>query len=251
MRLAAVVSRTGRCLCALLDAARATGAEVWVVNEYTHVPVAQAVLPNRALRQAKLLNARYGPFGEMLDTYGSRAFAVCDHQLAHIYVNDLADLSRVRDVVGALPGVARVVAGEARAEFGLHHPRSGDLVALARPDAWFAYPYWLDDRLAPDFARTVNIHAKPGYDPCELFFDPQLWFPKLRAARRCCKKSWAFARCSMWCRSIRRRGRGSHGLAVAESLDRPVLIGTGPVPAADVPMTAVRDLLLQRLDLAC
>src|SRR5262249_11703504 len=92
----------------LLDAARATGARVWVVNEYAHVPVSRPVLVNRALRQAGLLTARPGPFGEQLDTFESRAFAVCDHQVAHVYVNDPADLSRTREVIAGLAGVARV-----------------------------------------------------------------------------------------------------------------------------------------------
>jgi predicted AlkP superfamily pyrophosphatase or phosphodiesterase len=234
----------------LLEAAGALGAEVWVVNEYTHVAVTRAVLPNRALRQAGLLAARHGPFGEMLDTFGSRAFAVCDHQVAHVYVNDAADVDRVRDVLAALPGVGRVVGGEARAELGLDHPRAGELVALAQPDAWFAYPYWLDDRRAPDFARTVNIHAKPGYDPCELFFDPKLWLPKLRAARRLLQKKLGLRTLFDVVPLDPTLVRGSHGLPVSDVQDCPVLVGAGPAPAAEVPMTAVRDLLLQRLELA-
>ena len=88
--------------------------------------------------------------------------------------------------------MARVVAGGERAELGLSHPRAGDLIALAEPDAWFAYPFWLDDRQAPDYARTVDIHRKPGYDPCELFFDPQLWWPRGRALRRLLQKKLGF-----------------------------------------------------------
>ena len=113
-----------------------------------------------------------GPSAEGLDTFESRAFAVCDHQLAHIYVRCPDDVERVRDLVASLPGVARLLRDEERAEVDLNHPRSGELIALAEADAWFAYPFWLDDRLAPDYARTVDIHRKPGYDPCELFFDP-------------------------------------------------------------------------------
>src|SRR5262249_5024344 len=139
----------------LLDAARSLGARVWVVSEYGHVPVRRAVLPNRALRGAGLLTVRPGPFGEYLDTFESRALAVSDHQLAHVYVGAEEDVPRVRDVLTALPGVARVLGGEEIALFDLDHPRSGELVALAEADAWFAYPFWLDDRQAPDYARTV------------------------------------------------------------------------------------------------
>src|SRR5205807_3277370 len=137
----------------LLDAAREAGARVWVVSEYGHVQVSRAVLPNRALRRAGLLAVRPGPFGEALDTFTSRAFAVCDHQVAHVYVSDPEDLHRTKEVLAGLPGVARVLAGEGRGELGLRHERSGELVALAEADAWFAYPFWLDDRLAPDYAR--------------------------------------------------------------------------------------------------
>ncbi len=155
----------------LLDAARAVGARVWVVSEYGHCDVTRPILLNRVLRRGGPPDVRPGPFGEMLDTFGSRAFAVCDHQVAHVYVANADDRARTRDVLAAIPGVDRVLAGDERAEIGLDHPRSGELVVLAREDSWFAYPYWLDDREAPDFAPTVDIHRKPGYDPCELFFE--------------------------------------------------------------------------------
>ena len=102
------------------------------------------------------------------------------------------DRERVSSLIRSLPGVARVFAGADRREIGLDHPRAGELVVLAEADSWFAYPYWLDDGWAPDFARTVDIHRKPGYDPCELFFDPSLWWPKGRAIRRLIQKKLGF-----------------------------------------------------------
>jgi predicted AlkP superfamily pyrophosphatase or phosphodiesterase len=234
----------------LLDAARAVGARIWVVNEYTHLQVRRAVQPNRALRTAGLLHVRGGPFGEMLDTFESRAFAVCDHQLAHVYVKDPADVPRVRELLAPLPGTARVLGGEERAALGLDHARAGELVLLAEPDAWFAYPYWLDDRQAPDFARTVNIHAKPGYDPCELFIDPKLWWPKGRAAWRLLQKKLGFRTLFDVVPLDPALVKGSHGVPVPDAEDRPLLIGDGPAPAADVAMTEVRELLLRALDLA-
>jgi hypothetical protein len=205
------------------------------------------VLPNRALRQAGLLSVRHGPFGEAPDLFNCRAFAVCDHQLAHVYVADPADLLRARDVLAALPGVARVVEGDERRDLGLLHERAGELVLLAAPDAWFAYPFWLDDRLAPDYARTVDIHRKPGYDPCELFFDPRLWFPKVRAARRLLQKKLGFRTLFDVVPLDASLVRGSHGLAASDPLDRPVLLGDGPPPPADLALTDVRDLLLAAL----
>jgi predicted AlkP superfamily pyrophosphatase or phosphodiesterase len=230
----------------LLDAARTVGARVWAVSEYGHVQVGRPILPNRALRQAGLLAVRPGPFGEILDTFESRALAVCDHQLAHVYVTAAADLPRVRDVIGKLPGVALVLAAEERAAVALNHPRSGDLVALAEPDAWFAYPFWLDDRHAPDFARTVDIHRKPGYDPCELFFDPRLWWPKGRALRRLIRKKLGFRTLFDVVPLDPSLVRGSHGLPAAAVADRPVLIGDGPAPTGgELAMTEVQPLLLR------
>jgi predicted AlkP superfamily pyrophosphatase or phosphodiesterase len=234
----------------IFEAAREVGARVWVVSEYGHVAVRRAVLPNRALRQAGLLSVRPGPFGEMLETFTSRAFAVCDHQLAHVYVNDPADRARARDVIAGLPGVARVLAGDERGELDLRHERAGDLVALAEPDAWFAYPFWLDDRLAPDYARTVDIHRKPGYDPCELFFDPRLWWPKGRALRRLVQKKLGFRTLFDVVPLDPGLVRGSHGLPAADALDRPVLIGDGPAPADGMPLPEVHAWLLRALDLA-
>src|SRR5207244_333842 len=203
---------------------------------------------NRALLQAGLLTVRPGPFGEALDTFESAAFAVCDHQLAHVYVKDSADIKQVHDAVAAVPGVARVVSSDERAELGLLHPRAGELVALSEPDAWFAYPFWLDDRLAPDYARTVDIHRKPGYDPCELFFDPKLWWPRGRAAWRLLQKKLGFRTLFDVVPLTPQLVRGSHGLPAAEVVDRPILIGEGPIPSeAELPMTSVQPLVLRAL----
>ena len=232
----------------LLDAARSAGARVWVVSEYGHVDVSRPVYLNRALREAGLLTVRDGPFGETLETFHSRAFAVCDHQLAHVYVADPADRPRARDVLAGLKGVASVLEGEERGEVHLRQERSGELIALAELDAWFAYPFWLDDRRAPDYARTIDIHRKPGYDPCELFFDPKLWAPKARAAWRLVQKKLGFRTLFDVVPLDAGLVRGSHGLPAADAAHRPLLIGGGPSPAeTELPMTAVRDLLLAAL----
>jgi predicted AlkP superfamily pyrophosphatase or phosphodiesterase len=232
----------------LLDAARAAGARAWVVSEYGHVQVHRPVLPNRALREAGLLTVRPGPFGENLDTFTSRAFAVCDHQLAHVYIADDADRPRVRDVLAGLKGVARVLDGDEREEIQLRHERAGELIALADADAWFAYPFWFEDRQAPDYARTVDIHRKPGFDPCELFFDPNLWWPKGRAMWRLVQKKLGFRTLFDVVPLDASLVRGSHGLAAADGQDRPLLIGDGrPPDGPELPMTAVHDLVLRSL----
>jgi len=233
----------------LLDQARKSGAQVWVVSEYGHCDVDQVVEPNRILRRAGLLNIRSGPFGEVFDPFTSRAFAVCDHQVAHIYVADPADIGRVVDHLGEVPGVARLLVGPEREEVGLDHPRSGEVVALSTPSAWFAYPFWLDDAQAPDYARTVDIHRKPGYDPCELFLDPALKVPKLRIARRLLGKKLGFRTLFDVISLDSSIVRGSHGLPADKAEERPVLIGQGEVPSAgrDLATTDVRNLILAAL----
>jgi len=231
----------------VLDAAEKVGARVWVVNEYAHLQVDQPVYLNRVLRRADLLVARAGPFGEQLDTFVSRAFAVCDHQLAHVYVREADDVPRVRDLAAATDGVDRVYSGAERAEIGLDHPRSGEVVVLSKPRGWFAYPFWLDDAQAPDYARTVDIHRKPGYDPCELFLDPTLWWGKGRALRRLVQKKLGFRTLFDVVPLDAALVRGSHGLRVTGPADRPVLIGDGPAPADDIDQTAVHDLVLAAL----
>jgi predicted AlkP superfamily pyrophosphatase or phosphodiesterase len=233
----------------LLDAARAVGARIWVVSEYGHSDVTRPILLNRMLREAGLLGVRPGPFGETLDTFGSRAFAVCDHQVAHVYAARGDDRERARDLLAALPGVGRILAGAERGQVGLDHPRAGELVVLSHEDAWFAYPYWLEDRLAPDFARTVDIHRKPGYDPCELFFDPDLFWPKGRAIVRLVQKKLGFRTLFDVVPLNPALVRGSHGVPATRAQDRPLLIGDGPAPASEGSMALgqAHELLLRAL----
>ncbi len=233
----------------LLDAAKREGARVWIVSEYGHCDVRRPVLLNRVLREAGLLTVRPGPFGEMLDTFESRAFAVCDHQLAHVYTarGDQKALDRAQAAITATAGVARMLAGNERGEIGLDHPRSGELVIVAERDSWFAYPYWLDDRQAPDFARTVDIHRKPGYDPCELFLDPKLAWPMGRVIRRLVQKKLGFRTLFDVIPLDPTLVKGSHGLPAALEPDRPILIGDGPAPLGSMPMASVHDLILRAI----
>ena len=208
----------------VIDAAQAAGAEVMAFSEYGLLPVRRHSAPNRILREAGLLTVRDGPFGEAIDAYQSRALAVCDHQIAHVYVPDEADRERVAALFEQEDTVARVLDHRAKVAMGLEHPRAGDLVLLARPDAWFAYPYWLDDKRAPDFARTIDIHRKPGYDPCELFFDPKLLAPKLRLGRKLMAKKLGFRYLMDVVPLDPALVKGSHGLLPLDGQDGPVLV---------------------------
>jgi hypothetical protein len=190
------------------------------------------------------LTVRAGPFGEHLDTFASRAFAVCDHQIAHVCISDPDDIARTRDALGDLPGIAKMLSGAERQDIGLDHPRSGELILLSKPHAWFAYPFWLDDERAPDYARTVAIHHKPGFDPCELFVDPKLRFPAARVVRKLMQKKLGFRMKLDVVPLDASIVRGSHGLAAADDLDRPLWIGDGTQPKSPSPMTAVHDAVL-------
>ena len=146
---------------------------LWLVaGEYAIVPVEHVAYPNRVLREAGLLAVREEADGEHLDLESSRAFALADHQLAHVFTADAGTAARVADLFRSQPGIAEVLAGDDRAKYALDHQRSGEVVLVSAPDSWQAYYWWLDDARAPAFARTVDIHRKPGYDPVELCFDP-------------------------------------------------------------------------------
>jgi len=174
-------------LAPLLAAAEEDGARRIILSEYSFVPVRRAVAPNRALREAGLLAVREVAGAEHLHAGDSRAFAMVDNQVAHVYFPASADLERdvrkVRAILKGLDGVGAVLDREAMSEVGLDHVRSGELAALAEPDAHFTYYWWLDDSQAPPFAPTVDIHAKPGFDAAELFVDPQAKAIPLSAER--------------------------------------------------------------------
>ena len=233
----------------LVSAVRQQGAEVVVLSEYAITDVQYPVHINRALREAGLLTVRREPLGwETLDCGASRAFAVADHQVAHVYVQDSRHLAETTRVLSRLPGVAEVLDRPAQARFGLDHPRSGDLVVVAAPGAWFTYYFWLDDRFAPDYARTIDIHRKPGYDPVELFVDPQLRFPKLRMARRLAQKKLGF-RYSMDVIGLDATiVRGSHGRLPTpgqEAAEGAVFVCSSKAIERDtIAMTDVKSLLL-------
>src|SRR5262249_5527410 len=145
-----------------------------VLSEYGISAVSNPVHLNRILRNHGWLTIKEELGLEMLDPGASQAFAIADHQIAHIYVNDPDILNSVRTVLEKTTGIEKVLGQSEKQSAGINHDRAGDLIAVADERSWFTYYYWLDDAEAPDFARTVDIHRKPGYDPVELFIDPAL-----------------------------------------------------------------------------
>ncbi|MCE9605562.1 MAG: alkaline phosphatase family protein, partial [Planctomycetia bacterium] len=234
----------------LIDASLARGAEVVVLSEYAITAVDRPVHLNRVLREQGYLTVRNEMLGwETLDSGASRAFAVADHQVAHVYVQRAEDVRPVAELLRKTPGVEIVLDRAAQREFGIDHERSGELVVVADARSWFTYYFWLDDAVAPDYARTVDIHRKPGYDPVELFVDPTLKFPKLKVARRLARKLLGFRYYMDVIGLDASIVRGSHGrlpIAGREASDGPVFISSHRALERDaVAMTDVKGMLLQ------
>lgn len=232
----------------LIELLRARGMRVIVLSEYGLVPVTGPVHINRVLRDAGWVAVRDELGTEALDAGASGAFAVADHQVAHVYVRDAARVDDVRRLLERVDGVESVLDRRGQAALGLDHERSGELVAIAQPQRWFTYYYWQDDAQAPDFARTVDIHRKPGYDPAELFVDPALRLPQLKIAATLAKKALGFRYLMEVIPLDASLVRGSHGRVTDRLEDGPVFISSerarldGPIDS-----TAIRDLMLSHL----
>lgn len=229
----------------LIDGAQVAGRDVAVLSEYGITPVSRPVYLNRVLRQAGFLSVYKAQNGEVLEPGACRAFAACSHQVAHVYVSDEADRQPVRELLESTEGVERVLGASEKQSAGLDHPRAGEYVVVADSDSWFAYPYWLDDSLAPDFARCVAIHDKPGHDPVEMFLGAG---GKRRLIRRLAQSRLGFRVpfdvISLDAGLI----HGSHGRMPDDPLDGPLLLTSWSHAAAGtLPMQNVKSLLLDQL----
>lgn len=209
------------------------GVKCLIVSEYGISPVNQPVHLNRIFRDKGWLSIKDELGLETLDCGGSKVLAVADHQIAHVYVNDRSLLGEVRALLEKTPGVDEVRDG---GKTGIGAEREGDLIAISKPEAWFTYYFWNDDALAPDFARCIDIHRKPGYDPCELFIDPAIRFPKLAIAKFLLKKKLGLRGLLEVIPLDAALVKGSHGRDKVPENERPVLLGSNtPVAtAADV-----------------
>jgi predicted AlkP superfamily pyrophosphatase or phosphodiesterase len=183
---------------------------LWLVaGEYVINKVDHVTFPNRVLREAGLLAVSEQDDGEHLDFAASRAFAMVDHQLAHVYINDSNEETamQVAKLFLGRPGIAEALVGAERSRYALDHARSGDVILISAPNSWQAYYWWLSDDRAPGFARTVDIHRKPGYDPVELFYDPATKSIPLNASLV----------------------KGSHGAPAVDRLRRSVIMASEPI----------------------
>ena len=204
------------------------GVKVVLLSEYGITDVNRPIHLNRIFREKGWLEIRDELGHDILELGDSKAFAIADHQVAHIYVNDRSILSEVRETVAAVDGVDEVMDGAMKNYSGLEHSRSGDLIAVSDMRSWFTYYYWDDDRRAPDFARCVDIHRKIGYDPVELFVNPRIKRPKLKVVGKKLRSAFGFRTLMDLIPIDSTLVKGSHGRIPDNNDDRPVLIGDFP-----------------------
>lgn len=226
----------------------ARGAQVIILSEYGISDVNRSISLNRILREKGYIAVREERGLELLDAGISKAFAVADHQVAHVYVNDLSKLKEIKALLQQVPGVQEVLEGDERNKYNLAHDRCGELVAIADKDSWFNYYYWLDDAKAPDFARMVDIHKKPGYDPVEMFADPKIKFLMPLVAGKLLKKKLGFRTLMDIIPLDATLVKGSHGRIPEDKGEWPLLLTKNPdVAPAEVQATDVFNIILAHL----
>lgn len=223
----------------LIDFFQQRGTQVVLLSEYGITDVDRPIHLNRLFRQKGWIAIKAELGLEQLDCGASKVFAIADHQVAHVYVNDPALLPEVRALLETVDGVERALDLEGKRALGMDHARAGDLVAIADARSWFTYYYWNDDALAPDFARCVDIHRKPGYDPVELFVDPKLAFPAAKIAAFLLRKKLGFRALLDVIPLDASLVKGSHGRVPENAEDFPVFISPRRPEASSLVSTDV------------
>lgn len=217
-------------------------AGIILLSEYGITNVNKPVHLNRILRENGLVAIRVERDLELLDAGASKAFAVADHQMAHVYVNDPSVMQQVRNILEQVQGVELILDRQEQKQYHMDHERAGDFVVMANEKSWFTYYFWLDDRRAPDYARVVDIHKKPGYDPVELFMTS-----KARAAYKLLRKKAALRYVMDVIPLDATLVKGSHGSLVKDPAIHPVLITEKEVSKKDLAATDVYDVIWQHL----
>lgn len=221
----------------------AKNTRIILLSEYGINPVHRPVHINRILREEGLISVRNERWYELLDAGASKAFAAADHQIAHIYINDPAVKAQVKKRLEQTEGIELVLDEEGKKAHHIDHERAGDLVAVAKPDSWFTYYYWLDDAKAPDYAHLVDIHRKPGYDPVEMFMDPKNPFIKLRAGYKLARKLLGFRYLMDVIPLDATLIKGSHGGISASPEFYPICITDAPLTQSELQATDVYDVI--------
>jgi len=237
-KIAADLSQIDDLVSELVGFFQQKNAHIVLLSEYGITPVHKPIHLNRIFREKGFIQVRTERGLELLDPGASRAFAVADHQIAHIYLNDSSLTAEITDILKNTPGVEKVLDEQGKKAYGLNHERAGDLVVVADQDSWFTYYYWLNDAQAPDFARLVDIHRKPGYDPVEMFMTS-----KLRAAYKLLRKKLGFRYLMDVIPLDATLIRGSHGRTDTPVEDHPVLITQKALDMPAVQATEVYEVI--------
>ena len=235
-----------------IDRLTPRGYRIIVLSEYGITRTDRPVHINRILRNEGLLVLREENGREYLDPGASPAFAVADHQIAHVYVADRNLIPRVRDLLRGVPGIERVCAGEERVALGLDHERSGDVIAISDERSWFTWYTFREgaEEKAPDYARTVDIHRKPGYDPVELFLDPKIRVPALKVGGKLLRKALGFRTLMDVIPLDATLVKGSHGRPTDRPEQGPLVMTSegGLLPDADsIPAVKIHDLIVDHM----
>lgn len=228
----------------LIEFYESKNAHIILLSEYGITPVNHPIHLNRVFRDAGLLQIRIERGLELLDAGASKAFVVADHQIAHVYINDPAVTSQVQQLLENTPGIALVLDEAGKQTHGLNHERAGDFVVVAKPQSWFTYYFWLDDAKAPDYARCVDIHKKPGYDPVEMFMSS-----KPRAAYKLLRKKAGFRYIMDVIPLDATLVKGSHGSINTPAEFHPVLITDSDLHSGNISATQVYDVIWKALNL--
>ncbi len=237
-------------VCAdLIKFYEAKGAQVIVLSEYGIDKASKPIHLNRLLRKKDLIAIRREQTWELLDAGASKAFAVADHQIAHVYVNDKKELNNIRNLLENTEGIELVLDEAGKAQYQIDHPRAGDFVVVAEKDAWFTYYFWLDDEKAPDYARMVDIHKKPGYDPVEMFLDPKIKMPAFTVGSKLIKKQMGFRTVMDVIPLDASLVGGSHGRITEEPSESPLIMTKQKdlLPEARIAPTEVFNIMLKHL----
>lgn len=234
----------------LIDFYQEREIEVILLSEYGISKVNRAIHINREFRKRGWIQVKNELGLETLDAGGCRAFAVVDHQVAHIYINDTSIRDEVLACLEEMDGVEEVRISSEIWQDGIATARAGEFIAVAAPDAWFTYYFWDDDALAPDYARCIDIHRKPGYDPVELFLDPEITFPKVKIAKFLLKKKCGFRTLLDVIPLDATLVKGSHGRDNVPESEQPVFISRGEmkITRAEDVCEAICSVILQTIN---
>ncbi|TGM59675.1 alkaline phosphatase family protein [Leptospira meyeri] len=231
----------------LIEYYESQNTKIVLLSEYGITPVKRPIHINKILREKGFLSVRKERWYELLDPGASKAFAVADHQISHVYCNDPTVQKKIMEILSKVSGIQLVLDKKNQKKYGIDHERSGDIVVVADSESWFTYYYWLDERYAPDYARLVDIHRKPGYDPCEMFMDPNKPMIKFRAGLKLLRKKLGFRYLMDVIPLDASLIKGSHGALHQKKEFYPIFSSDIIYPQKEISATKVYDLIWDQM----